>query len=168
MLFLKKGSTCFGWHKAMWKQRQYNQKLWEEGKLVMIHWSGLRTWKGPKLRCVSWWLMSEDGKERERVLGRDRRETGKERHQTSRSTPESESGHAEILGEWRVWSGHCSRLVPKPIFLSVTSTVWLDVGRIFRTLIKKLISELTWKPRDKFFEVFYRIISTCGYCSTYG
>jgi len=46
--------------------------------------------------------------------------------------------------------------------LDVTSTVWPDVGRVFRILIKKLISELTWKPRDEFFEVFDRIISTCG------
>ena len=37
-----------------------------------------------------------------------------------------------------------------------------DVGRTFRTLIKKLISELTWKPRDKSFEAFNRIISTSG------
>ena len=57
-----------------------------------------------------------------------------------------------------------SRLVPKPknFVLIVKSTVWLDVGRSFRTLIKKLISKLTWKPRDESFEAFDRIISTCG------
>ena len=35
-------------------------------------------------------------------------------------------------------------------------------GWFFRTLIKKLISELTWKPRDESFEAFDRSISTCG------
>ena len=52
--------------------------------------------------------------------------------------------------------------------LDVSSYVWPDVGRVFRTLIKKLIPELTWKQRDEFFEAFDRIISTWGYCSTYG
>ena len=46
--------------------------------------------------------------------------------------------------------------------MDVSSYVGLDVGRVFRTLIKKLISELTWKPRDESFEAFDRIISTCG------
>ena len=46
--------------------------------------------------------------------------------------------------------------------LKVTSIVRLDVGRTFRALIKKLISELAWKPRDESFEAFDRIISTCG------
>ena len=32
----------------------------------------------------------------------------------------------------------------------------------FRALIKKLISELTWKLRDESFEAFDRVISTCG------
>ena len=43
----------------------------------------------------------------------------------------------------------------------VTLIVWLDVGRVFRSLIKKLISELASKPRDESFEAFDRIISTC-------
>ena len=44
----------------------------------------------------------------------------------------------------------------------VTLNVLLDVGRDFRALIKKLISELAWKPRDGSFEAFDRIVSTCG------
>ena len=44
----------------------------------------------------------------------------------------------------------------------VNSLTRPDVGRVFRTLIKKLISELTWKSRDESFEAFDRIISKCG------
>ena len=47
-------------------------------------------------------------------------------------------------------------------FFDVKSKLWPDVERVFRTLIKKLISELTWKPRDESFEAFDRVISTCG------
>ena len=46
--------------------------------------------------------------------------------------------------------------------LDVSSCVWPDVGKVFRTLIKKLISKLTRKPRDESFEAFDRVISTCG------
>ena len=41
-------------------------------------------------------------------------------------------------------------------------------GGFFRTLIKKLISELTWKPRDESFEAFDTPLAHMGYCSTYG
>jgi hypothetical protein len=38
----------------------------------------------------------------------------------------------------------------------------LGLGRTFQILIKKLISELTWKPQDESFDAFDRIISTSG------
>ena len=48
-------------------------------------------------------------------------------------------------------------LVPRANFVGLP-----DVVRAFQTLIKKLISELIWKPRDESFEVFDLVISTCG------
>jgi len=45
----------------------------------------------------------------------------------------------------------------------IVSNFLPDIERDFRVLVKKLILELIWKVRDKFFfEVFDRIIRTCG------